>query len=120
MSGGGGFYKYRCKYFYTHDCPNWVYVNNTACATCSSNGRDAEPAPQARVSTTMATGYSREICVPRVEGGVLYYTLMAIPTDAAGNYWALKIRESQQQTQPPTVPTTTSALPGAVIATTSF
>ncbi|KAI8632768.1 hypothetical protein F5Y19DRAFT_462581 [Xylariaceae sp. FL1651] len=29
------FYKYRCKYFYRHDCPSWVYVNNTSCAICS-------------------------------------------------------------------------------------
>lgn len=34
MSGSGGFYKYRCKYFYTHNCANWVWVNNTPCATC--------------------------------------------------------------------------------------
>ncbi|KAF8474615.1 hypothetical protein BDZ91DRAFT_758771 [Kalaharituber pfeilii] len=37
---GPGFYKYRCKYFYTHDCPNWVWVNNSACAKCVSLGRD--------------------------------------------------------------------------------
>lgn len=30
----GGFYKYRCKYFYTHNCQNWVWVNNAPCATC--------------------------------------------------------------------------------------
>lgn len=34
MSGSGGFYKYRCKYFYTHNCPNWVYCNGHACAMC--------------------------------------------------------------------------------------
>lgn len=34
MSGSGGFYKYRCKYFYTHNCTNWVYVNNSPCANC--------------------------------------------------------------------------------------
>lgn len=34
MSGAGGFYKYRCKYFYTHNCPNWVWVNNAPCASC--------------------------------------------------------------------------------------
>ncbi|KAI0971035.1 hypothetical protein F4678DRAFT_461581 [Xylaria arbuscula] len=44
MSGSGGFYKYRCGYFYTHECPNWVYVNNTGCAECSAMGRDANPA----------------------------------------------------------------------------
>lgn len=34
MSGSGGFYKYRCKYFYTHNCQNWVWVNKAACASC--------------------------------------------------------------------------------------
>ncbi|KAJ8133251.1 hypothetical protein O1611_g376 [Lasiodiplodia mahajangana] len=43
MSGGGGFYKFRCKYFFTHECPNWIYVNGTACAQCVSRGRDADP-----------------------------------------------------------------------------
>ncbi|KAK3933646.1 hypothetical protein QBC46DRAFT_107294 [Diplogelasinospora grovesii] len=37
----GGFYKYRCKYyFYTHNCPNWVWVNNAPCASCLADGRD--------------------------------------------------------------------------------
>ena len=34
MSGSGGFYKYRCKYFYTKSCQNWVYVNGEACMSC--------------------------------------------------------------------------------------
>lgn len=34
MSGSGGFYKYRCKYFLTHNCPNWVYANGHACSMC--------------------------------------------------------------------------------------
>ncbi|KAI0537706.1 hypothetical protein GGR58DRAFT_329430 [Xylaria digitata] len=117
MSGSGGFYKYRCKYFYTHECPNWVYVNNTACASCSAQGRDAEP----EASQAPVIGYSREICVPRVEDGVLYYTLMEVetaPTDAAGNYWAVRYKVDRQ-TQPP-VPTTTSALPGTPATTTTF
>jgi len=37
MSGTGGFYKYRCKYFYTYNCPNWVYCNGHACAMCLVN-----------------------------------------------------------------------------------
>lgn len=31
---GGGYYKYRCKHFYTYNCMNWVWVNYAACATC--------------------------------------------------------------------------------------
>lgn len=30
----GGFYKYRCKYFLTHNCPNWVRVAKAPCAMC--------------------------------------------------------------------------------------
>lgn len=33
-ASSGGFTKYRCKNFYTHDCLNWVYIFNGACATC--------------------------------------------------------------------------------------
>ncbi|PKS12190.1 hypothetical protein jhhlp_001489 [Lomentospora prolificans] len=38
---GGGFYKYRCKYFYTKSCQNWVYVNGEACMQCLADGCDA-------------------------------------------------------------------------------
>ena len=34
MSGGGGFYKYRCKNWLTYDCTEWVWVNGTACVNC--------------------------------------------------------------------------------------
>lgn len=30
----GGYYKYRCKYFFTHNCPYWVWVHNAPCAHC--------------------------------------------------------------------------------------
>lgn len=43
MSGSGGFYKYRCKYFYTHNCNNWVYVNNAPCANCLVSARPPPP-----------------------------------------------------------------------------
>ncbi|KAK6521818.1 hypothetical protein TWF506_002022 [Arthrobotrys conoides] len=36
-----GYYKYRCKNFYSHNCGNWVWVNNTACAECVAAGRDS-------------------------------------------------------------------------------
>ncbi|CAI4218150.1 unnamed protein product [Parascedosporium putredinis] len=41
-SGGGGFYKYRCKYFYSKSCQNWVYVNGEACMQCLADGCDAQ------------------------------------------------------------------------------
>lgn len=34
MSASGGFYTYRCKYFYTHNCLSWVYTNNAPCPSC--------------------------------------------------------------------------------------
>ncbi|KAK0646327.1 hypothetical protein B0T16DRAFT_413188 [Cercophora newfieldiana] len=36
----GGFYKYRCKYFYSRNCTNWVYVNGAPCAMCVADGRE--------------------------------------------------------------------------------
>ncbi|KAI1817619.1 hypothetical protein GGS20DRAFT_582339 [Poronia punctata] len=115
--GGGGFYRFRCKYFYTHDCPNWVYVNHTACAHCTASGRESDQAP----SQADVTRCTREIYVPRVEAGALYYTLMEIepePTDTAGNHKPVAYA-TLKQTQP-AVPTTTSALPGPPTTTTSF
>lgn len=29
-----GFFKYHCKYYYTHGCKSWVWVNNAPCAAC--------------------------------------------------------------------------------------
>ncbi|KAI4866522.1 hypothetical protein F4820DRAFT_446896 [Hypoxylon rubiginosum] len=110
MSGSGGFYKYRCKYFYTHNCPNWVYVNNSPCANCCAEGRDDGVAPE--------MPYSREICVPRVEDGTVHYTLMEIVnTDESGNQWTLRYKV--EQTQVPTV-STTSATPGPPVTATSY
>ena len=34
MSSPAGFYKYRCKYFYLHNCTNWVWVREAPCPTC--------------------------------------------------------------------------------------
>ncbi|KAI0469354.1 hypothetical protein F4859DRAFT_142763 [Xylaria cf. heliscus] len=113
---GGGFYKFRCKYFFTHECPNWVYVNNTACAECSAQGRDLEPA----ASQPPNMGYPRQISVPHVEEGALIYTLVVeiLPNDATNNWGAVGyVTDNQAQTQ---VPTTTSALPGTPVTTTSF
>ncbi|KAI0181704.1 hypothetical protein GGR52DRAFT_567922 [Hypoxylon sp. FL1284] len=114
MSGSGGFYRYRCKNFYTHNCPNWVYVNNSACANCSAEGRDVDGvAPE-----MPAWKHSREICVPRAEGGTVQYTLMEIVnTDESGNQWTLRYKPAQ--TQVPTV-STTSATPGPPVPATSF
>ncbi|OTB04056.1 hypothetical protein M426DRAFT_166478 [Hypoxylon sp. CI-4A] len=113
MSGSGGFYKYRCKYFFTHNCPNWVYVNNSPCANCCAEGRDEVPLPR------YPNEIPNEICVPRVEDGVVHYTLMEIVnTDESRNQWTLRYKvEQSQQTQ---VPTVTSATPGPPVPATSY
>ncbi|KAI1091568.1 hypothetical protein F5B19DRAFT_493302 [Rostrohypoxylon terebratum] len=36
----GRYYRFRCKYFLTHNCPNWVWVNRSPCAMCCAEGRD--------------------------------------------------------------------------------
>ncbi|KAG5977128.1 hypothetical protein E4U55_007036 [Claviceps digitariae] len=94
----GGFYKYRCKYFYTHNCQNWVWVHNAPCATClvsrakliligfgeQAEGRDDEktPSPHSMMSC--------DISMPCVQNGILQYTLMEFvgPTEP-GYCWTL-------------------------------
>ncbi|KAK6084062.1 hypothetical protein SCUP234_03391 [Seiridium cupressi] len=106
--GGGGFYKYRCKYFYSHNCPNWVYVNNSPCANCCAEGRDGEAA-----NSAATRNFSRDIAVPRVADGKLYYTLMEmVNVDEASSNWTLVYKAAQK---PVTTVATTSATPKAPI-----
>ncbi len=35
----GGINRYRCKYFFTHHCPNWNYINHVACTMCMVSAR---------------------------------------------------------------------------------
>ncbi|KAF7533232.1 hypothetical protein G7054_g7275 [Neopestalotiopsis clavispora] len=96
--GGGGFYKYRCKYFYTHNCPNWVYAE----------GRDSE------VSNPSVSRYaSRDIFVPKAADGMLCYTMMEmVNIDEASSDWSLRYKPTPK----PTLATvTTSATPNASI-----
>ncbi|KAI1359187.1 hypothetical protein F5Y08DRAFT_320178 [Xylaria arbuscula] len=69
MSGSGGFYKYRCTYFFTHECPNWVYVVNGVCAECSARGREyppeASPASQSSPSSKDYTSENSRMPRPR-------------------------------------------------------
>lgn len=34
IMSGPGYYKFRCKNFYTYNCGNWVWMNNLACPEC--------------------------------------------------------------------------------------
>ncbi|PQE27812.1 hypothetical protein CJF32_00010106 [Rutstroemia sp. NJR-2017a WRK4] len=62
MSGSGGYYKYRCKYWLTFNCPNWVWVNDAPCASCLAKGRDNEISVPIRTSLLV-----REFLTPRFE-----------------------------------------------------
>ncbi|KAG5929830.1 hypothetical protein E4U42_004350 [Claviceps africana] len=93
-----GFYKYRCKYFYTHNCQNWVWVNNAPCATCLAEGRDDETAPGP------VSMLSRDISVPCVQNGILQYALMEFVAPAEpGDRWTLQDKAARP---PPAVPVT--------------
>jgi len=106
MSGSGGYYKYRCKYWLTYNCPHWVWVNNAPCAHCLADGRDEETVmpPTFRIS--------REIYVPQFENGSLNYIMMGII--AASDFdsgWAVKTAPQQTipvTTVPSTAPSTVS------------
>ncbi|KAI1187789.1 hypothetical protein F5B17DRAFT_398350 [Nemania serpens] len=117
MSGTGGYYRFRCKYFLSHDCQNWVYIRNGVCAECSAKGRGSEPAaPQASMMA-----YPTQICVPRVEGGVLYYTVMeveTVQTNGVNSYWI--VRYTADKPAQPQTPATTSAFPGTPTTRTAF
>jgi len=94
MSGSGGYYKYRCKYFLSHNCPHWVWVNHAPCAHCLADGRDSDgaviPGP---------FRLSREVYVPRIENGALHYIIMEITaTSDADSGWT--VRELPEQSFP--------------------
>jgi len=75
MSGSGGYYKYRCKYWLTFNCPNWVWVNNAPCASCLAKGRENE------LSVPISTvPLAREVLAPRFEDGNFVYELKDIVT----------------------------------------
>lgn len=113
MSGSGGFYKYRCKYFYSHNCQNWVWVNGSTCASCLAEGRDAEGAP-----SNAAWTMPRDMLVPSYHDGTLQYTLMEIVSiTGPGNYWTLRHKAAQPIVPP--IPTT-GATPRAVLVSTGL
>ncbi|KAG4430703.1 hypothetical protein IFR05_013807 [Cadophora sp. M221] len=92
MSGSGGYYKYRCKYWLTYNCPNWVWVNNAPCAHCLADGRDSEMAEM-----QAPFRLSREVFVPQFEDGMLLYTVMEI---IAGSDWDIGWAVKQPPAQP--------------------
>lgn len=106
MSASGGFYTYRCKYFYTHNCTNWVYTNNSPCTSCLAQGRDNAEAPAP--SQAWASG-TRDIMVPIWEDGVFQQRIMEyVVTDSSNFQWNLR----HKTTQPPI-----GGAPGSVLTT---
>ncbi|OAA63073.1 hypothetical protein ISF_04949 [Cordyceps fumosorosea ARSEF 2679] len=99
-SPGGGFYKYRCKYFFTFECKNWVWVNDTPCSTCLAMGRDDEPYP----ASTLAA--PRDIMAPHVNNGVLQYAHMEVAVSDQGEESLIFFR-SKALRPPPAMPVTT-------------
>jgi len=65
-----------------YDCPNWVWMNNTPCANCVANGRDA--AENVLVGWAEATWEAK---IPLVQSGEVRYLtskeLAAIETNFA-------------------------------------
>jgi hypothetical protein len=78
MTTRGGFYKYRCKYFYTYNCQSWVWVNNSPCATCLAEGRDHEQS----ISATLVV--ARDAALVRVHNAAFQYSWaeMLAPTES--------------------------------------
>jgi len=135
----GGFYRYHCKYFYTHNCPHWVWVNNTPCANCSvsevifvknlyglwpltirkprqAEGRDA--AEDSQLAQNPGWRLAREVFVPHILDGFLHYTLMEIvATGEGGSQWMLR---QKRELQPSGANLTTSAVPRSVFQTTGI
>ncbi|OPB43140.1 hypothetical protein A0O28_0087760 [Trichoderma guizhouense] len=108
----GGFYKYRCKNFYSHNCPNWVWVNNSPCATCIAEGRDAE-----EQSLPSSTACQVNIVAPRIRDDILHDTFMesVAPSDV-GESWILHDEGNgiiDNDEQPQTVPLRSSTMPSS-------
>ena len=86
MSGSGGYYKYRCKYWLTYNCPNWVWVNNAPCAHClvssifgtiyldnRANSNQADGRDSQVVMPSGSVRNAHEVYVPYLENGSVYY-----------------------------------------------
>ncbi|KAI9897554.1 hypothetical protein N3K66_007410 [Trichothecium roseum] len=64
----GGFYQYRCKYFYTYNCANWVNINGGVCTVCIAQGRDDD--------VPVSASLTDDVQVPIEHNGRMTYKLM--------------------------------------------
>ncbi|PTB66414.1 hypothetical protein BBK36DRAFT_1119395 [Trichoderma citrinoviride] len=108
MSGSGGFYKYRCKNFYSHNCPNWVWVNNSPCATCIVN------AEERLVPSTMV---SHELVSPHIRESILQQTITnPVALNESGESWIPHVQGDgfdEDGQRPQDFSTTSLVLPGS-------
>ncbi|KAM3533459.1 hypothetical protein MY4038_003245 [Beauveria bassiana] len=111
-SPGSGFYKYHCRYFNVHNCPEWVWVNNATCPTCLAKGRENELSPAA------AWAASRDFMAPHINDGILQYAHMDIAVSEHGEE-SFIMRSETLHPPPPAIPVTTM-MPGGktLLATT--
>ncbi|KAK3371445.1 hypothetical protein B0T24DRAFT_680528 [Lasiosphaeria ovina] len=125
MSGSGGFYKYRCKYFLSNNCQNWVWVNYAACATCLAEGREGEeltkPGEQVDNAAPQPWRRSPDILVPRAHNGSLQYDSFEIVGHGeSGNDWTLRLKGGPQQVLTTTTMTTHDTPQGIMAPTGVF
>ncbi|KAH6621242.1 hypothetical protein B0J18DRAFT_466847 [Chaetomium sp. MPI-SDFR-AT-0129] len=96
-SAGGGFDRFKCKYWLTHNCPGTTYCNGHPCHMCMVSGRfsfDTEAprspsqSPRQRTATAWQDPEHRgypvparptEVYVPHAVNGTLQYTLWKYP-----------------------------------------
>ncbi|PMB71729.1 hypothetical protein BM221_001825 [Beauveria bassiana] len=99
-SPGSGFYKYHCRYFNVHNCPEWA------------KGRENELSPAA------AWAASRDFMAPHINDGILQYAHMDIAVSEQGEE-SFIMRSETLHPPPPAIPVTTM-MPGGktLLATT--
>ncbi|KAK4223220.1 hypothetical protein QBC38DRAFT_54387 [Podospora fimiseda] len=71
----GGYNKFRCKYWLSHDCPNWVYMNGHACGACLAEGREAGEGLPAETEVQIPQG---------INGTLEYMTMGLVPNERSG------------------------------------
>ncbi|KAK4163010.1 hypothetical protein QBC43DRAFT_335755 [Cladorrhinum sp. PSN259] len=106
----GGFNKFRCKYWLTHDCPNWVFMNGRACGACLAEGREAGEGLPGQT----------EIQIPQGFNGSLQYIIMGlVPNERTGPNPGSYYTYFQKTTAPRTVPNymVTSDTPRPIMTT---
>ncbi|KAK2071869.1 hypothetical protein P8C59_006259 [Phyllachora maydis] len=93
MSGSGGFYTYRCKFWMTDGHHEMVYLADSVCANCLADGRESIDT----VPSQDVCNFPGQIRVPRVSEGSLKYMPMELVPGGPGASWQLR----EEVNQPP-------------------